>query len=730
MLKIPLITFDKAVPVWVRGRENELNLWVSLRVIAKKGENSLLRVTGHAAYHVRVDGELIAFGPAKCGDGYYRVDELDLTSHIKKNSVITITIAGYNCICGSILDKPSFICAELIENGEITAATGHEGFVCRYVTEHVQKVQRYSNQRTFGEVYEITPMVNAWYRDAFADISLYDLTTLTPVSDEKLFIARECGYNTYDKIFPEAIVSRETFTIDTKTAEDISYPYYMTSSATTAFSPNEIQLDTYLLYKNLVTTQSVSANDFPENEFLTEGHTATYKWNGNTTGCICMRVKCNKQARIVALFEEYITSENEIIHYGSIHNCVVWDLEKGNYDLSTFEPYTLQALRVYVISGEIEVESVFVNYFGADKPDVEFIGSDDEIRKLFDGAIETYRQNTFTIFMDCPSRERAGFLCDSFFTARVEYLLTGKNEIEHNFLQNFFMPERFHDDIPDGLFPCCYPSRAILLNNWVMWLVIELREYFERTHDDVFRDAIYERLLKVFSYFEKYENSDGLLEKLDGWIWVDGDRTKCAKLVQDVNYPTNILYAHAIQAMGHMYGKPELIEKAKRIKATVEKQSYMPEKGFYCDNAIRGEDGVLRLSGEATETCQYYYFYFDVTTPEKRPELWERLKNDFGPKRVVTNRWPTLRDDAPYPDIFPSNMLIGNQFRFSLLFRYADKEKFLSELKNYYLPMANLTSTLWEHDTDKRSCNHAFTSHLLCWLYELGMINLNYNISD
>lgn len=725
MLKKPLIAFDKALPVWVRGRENEMNLWISLRAIVKPCEATLLRVTGHAAYQVRIDGELIAFGPAKCGDGYYRVDELDLTSHIKKNSVITITVAGYHCICGSILYKPSFICAELIENGKITAATGHGGFVCRYVTEHVQKAQRYSNQRTFGEVYTMTPAVNAWYRDVLASMASYELIPLSPVSDQKLFIARECAYNIYDKIYPEAIVSRESFKLDTKTADDISYPYYMTSAAATAFTPNEIRLDTYLLYKNLITTQSISANDPPKNERITQGHAATYKWNGNTTGSICMCVKCKRDARVAILFEEYITPENELIHYGSVHNCVVWDLEQGYYDLSTFEPYTLQALRIYVISGEIEIGSVFVNYFGADQPNVEFIGNDDALRKLFDGAIETYRQNTFTIFMDCPSRERAGFLCDSFFTARTEYLLTGKNEIEHNFLQNFFMPDRFHDDIPDGLFPCCYPSHAALLNNWVMWLVIELREYFERTHDDVFRTAIYERLCEAFAHFEKYENEYGLLEKLDGWIWVDGDRTKCAKLVQDVNYPTNILYAHAIESMGYMYGKTELLEKAKRLKETVETLSYMPENGFYCDNSIRGEDGVLRLSGEATETCQYYYFYFHVITPEKRPELWERLKNDFGPKRVVTNKWPTLRDDAPYPHIFPSNMLIGNQFRFSLLFRYADKEQFLSELKNYYLPMANLTGTLWEHDTNKRSCNHAFTSHLLCWLYALGMIKLN-----
>jgi len=730
MLKKPTITFHKAVPVWVQGRETEMNLWVSLRAIARKGTKAYLRVTGHAAYNIRVDGTLIAFGPAKCGEGYYRVDELDLTGYTKESAVITITVAGYNCICGSILYKPSFICAELIEDEKITAATGHDGFDCRYVTEHVQKVQRYSNQRTFGEVYEMTPEIDAWYSNTQADISLYKAAVLSPVSDEKLFIARECGYNTYTKVIPEAIVSRETFALDAKTAADISYPSYMRPAAATAFPPDEIRLDTYLLYKNLLTQSSVPANDPPVNETLTEGQAATYKWHGNTTGCIGMRVKCKKNARIVILFEEYITPENELIHYGSIHNCVVWDLKKGSYDLSTFEPYTLQALRLYVLSGEIEAESVFVNFFGADQPDVTFIGSDDELREIYAGAIETYRQNTFTVFMDCPSRERAGFLCDGFFTARVEYLLTGKNEIEHNFLQNFFMPDRFHDEIPDGLFPCCYPSHAGLLNNWVMWLVIELREYFDRTHDFAFRDAIYERLLKTFSHFEKYENADGLLEKLDGWIWVDGDKTKCAELVQDVNYPTNILYAHAIEAMGHIYGKPELLEKAKRIKKTVEMQSYMPDKGFYCDNAVRGEDGLLRLSGEATETCQYYYFYFDITTPEKRPELWQRLKSDFGPRRVVPNQWPTLREDAPYPHIFPSNMLVGNQFRLSLLFRYADRETFLAELKSYYLPMVRLTNTLWEHDTDKRSCNHAFGSHLLCWLHELGMIKRNYVITD
>ena len=70
----------------------------------------------------------------------------------------------------------------------------------------------------------MTPAVNVWYRNVFANAASYELAQLTPVSDQKLFIARECAYNIYDKIYPKAIISRETFTLGTKTADDISYP--------------------------------------------------------------------------------------------------------------------------------------------------------------------------------------------------------------------------------------------------------------------------------------------------------------------------------------------------------------------------------------------------------------------------------------------------------------------------------------------------------------------------
>ena len=165
-MNIHTVTFEKALPVWPIGREKEMNLWLSFRAVAKGAEKTILRLTGSSAYEVKVDGRFIAFGPARCAHGFYRVDELDLSQEIGEGAVIAINVAGYNADSYYHLDQPSFLCAELIEDGDVTAATGKDGFLCRVMTEHEQKAQRFSGQRTFCEVYNLTSQIEIWEKNA------------------------------------------------------------------------------------------------------------------------------------------------------------------------------------------------------------------------------------------------------------------------------------------------------------------------------------------------------------------------------------------------------------------------------------------------------------------------------------------------------------------------------------------------------------------------------------
>ena len=305
---------------------------------------------------------------------------------------------------------------------------------------------------------------------------------------------------------------------------------------------------------------------------------------------------------------------------------------------------------------------------------------------------------------DCPSRERAGWLCDSFFTARVERLLTGESILERAFLQNFLLPERF-DHIPDGMLPMCYPSdhdNAEYIPNWAMWFVLELKEYLARSADRALIEAARPRVCALLRWLAQYENADGLLERLPGWIFVEWSAAN--DWVQDVNFPTNMLYARTLCAAAELYAMPELAEKGRTLAETIRRRSYNGR--FFTDHEVIDKTGRYVNPGHQSEACQYYAFFLGIADRESYPELWLTLVGDFGPERAA-DCWP---------DVAPANAFIGDYLRLELLYLDGQREKLLADIRGFFLPMAERTGTLWENNLPTASCCHGFASHVLYWL--------------
>ena len=97
--------------------------------------------------------------------------------------------------------------------------------------------------------------------------------------------------------------------------------------------------------------------------------------------------------------------------------------------------------------------------------------------------------------------------------------------------------------------------------------------------------------------------------------------------------------------MSKMYGDAALLEKAEKIKQSINKKA-ITKDGFYCDNTVYGDDGIPRLSGKCTETCQYYAFFCDIATIEDNKELWNRMLCDFGPQRIESGCWPKFKAEV------------------------------------------------------------------------------------
>jgi alpha-L-rhamnosidase len=698
-------SFATAKPIWPKGREAERNLSVGFRASfqAPAKGRVWLRATGSTLYRVWLNGEFLAHGPARAAHGFYRVDELDLTSRLKPGAnFVAFEVAGYNVNSFYLLDQPSFLQAEVVADGKVLASTGGAGrvFEATVLRERVQKVQRYSFQRPFTEVYRLAPDDDAWRRCPVVSMK----TVKCAVQPKKALLPRRIAQPDYTLRQPSWRVSGG----ELRTGVAIAKPWK--DRSLTGIGP---KLGGYL-EKELETIPSLelqtvaNAGSTPINQPYAPGQPLSLHANGyeiadfgcNLTGFIGARVTCRSKTRLVLAFDEILTNGDVDFKRLSCVNAVVWELEPGSYELESFEPYTLRYLKLMSLGGDCAVERLWLREFvSAGVGQAQFAASDERFNRLFAAGRETFRQNALDIFMDCPSRERAGWLCDSFFTARVALDLCGDTRIERCFLENFQLPPKFAH-LPDGMLPMCYPAdhyNGQFIPNWALWFVVELDEYLARSGDRALVDALRGRVLKLFEFFKQYRNEDGLLEKLPSWVFVEW--SKANSFVQDVNYPSNMLYAAAMAAAARMYGVEEMAREATRIRETVRKQSFDGE--FFMDNAVR-KDGKLNVTRNRTEVCQYFAFFFNVATPQSHAKLWRTLVSDFGPQRKQTKA---------HAEVHPANAFIGNVLRLELLSRNGLCQQLLDESLAYHLYMADRTGTLWEHDGTQASCNHGFASH-------------------
>lgn len=713
-LAIETPSFQSAQPAWAEGRSEEMNLSLGFRAVVDakdSGDKAVLRVAAATIYRAWLNGELVAHGPARGPRGYYRVDVIDVTEQLKPGkNLLAIEVAGYNANSYYVLDQPSFLQAELIQGYDVLASTLGKGqpFEAGVLDYRVQKVQRYSFQRPFIEVYRLSPDSHDWISKAQASMASPVELAAEPA---KNLLPRRVLLTELRKIPPTRHVSAGRI----KHLDDVAKLWK--DRSLTKISPElkgypeeELELVVSTDMQKLASIGTASLDTTWEEKpevALTADRYQVLDVGVNRTGMIGATVSCDSKTVLLFAFDEILTDTPEATddvnfrRLGCV-NVVRYELEPGNYQLESIEPYTFRYLKLICLEGGCKVSNVYLREFAHPRtPQAHFAASDARLNKLYAAGVETFRQNTLDIFMDCPSRERAGWLCDSLFTARVAPDLTGTTVVERAFMENFLLPDRF-EHLPDGMLPMCYPAdhyNGNFIPNWSLFFVLELEEYLARSGDQVMVDAMRSRVAELMDYFQPFENEDGLLEELEAWVFVEWSAAN--KFVQDVSYPSNMLYAAALAAAGRMYKNADYAAKAEKIREVIRQQSF--DGKFFVDNARR-KDGKLQVTRNRSEVCQYFAFFFDVATPETYPELWKTLRDEFGPQRKETKA---------YPEVHLANSFIGNMVRMELLSQQGHGQQILDESVAYLLYMAERTGTLWEHDGPYASCNHGFASHIV-----------------
>lgn len=679
--------FTASHPVWAKGRADELNLFLEF-LIEIPDNAQTIRMTASTAYQLFLDGACIAYGPARAGDGYFRVDEWS----VRGAKSLRALVAGYAACSFQYAYHPSFLNLEILDaDGNALLATGRDEILCREYAPHLQRVDRYSRQRMFVESYDFRrECAQALPLEIQADPH-YLPRGVKPFSNAVILPVRTAG---------EVDVSIQAF--DESLLRDGISPMnsdkYISPGKGRWFDSMQC-----FLYRELNTLAFGTAHAAGKGA-IAAGKARIYEWDANRAGQIGLDCTAQEESELYLLFDEMLTDGDvNPLRYTAV-NAVKLILPKGAHRFLSFEPYGFKVLKIAVTKGCIDVARVYMLEQAGEKTKPRHF-DDPAMQRIYDAGCNTFRQNATDVFMDCPSRERAGWLCDSFFTARSEYALTGGCRVETNFLENFWRNTGFRmpENAPEGFVPMLYPGETTYIPeyiiNWNLWLILQLEEYArDRGGNPEIVKGLKPLVDGILNAMARLENEYGLAEDLPGWVFVEWSRANDEDVVCGVNYPSNMLYSAALAAAGRLYADPSRSEKSARLRDAIRRMSFNGK--YFADNAVR-VDGQLQRTNTTTEVCQDYAFFFGIATPEEDPELWDTFLHRFGPARKQYNSCP----DVPF-----ANAFIGNYLRMDVLQRCGCREQLRSELVDYFDFMAQATGTLWEHDNPSASCSHGFAS--------------------
>ena len=642
---------------WAGNRENK-NLRICFE-LQLKANCDTLKLSAVDFYQVYLDGKFVSYGPERTAAGYSRLREISLNGA----KFIQVFVSAYNSDCYACDRQPPFFGAEVFNGDKIVYGTFD--FSCKNYLNKLNKVPKYSSQRGFTEWYDYSV-------SDIEDLSLYEVDSPVILNG----IGDTCKYLKYPF---EKVIDGEFKNFDVLTSERFEYdPRHRVSNDSLTTDDDFIKV---------IQNKGYKAIDFllPEEK----------------TGFLSFKINAKNKVNVYAVFDEILVDGKWNFRRSSCNDYLVLKNVSGAINFISAEPYAIKHLKV-IVDGCAEIEPYIIGLEN-NSVDFEFKSNDEKLDKIISSCKNTFIQNAVDVFTDCPGRERAGWLCDSYFLGIAEHFFTGKNDIERNYLENIILATT--NELPNGMLPKCFPSEhfnGVYIPNWAMWFIVELESYFSRTGDTQLVNVAKDKVYGVINFFKKYLNEYGLLENLESWVFIEWSICNHPEYIKGVNFPSNMIYAFALEKAGKLYNDSELTLQAKKMHENILSLSFNGE--FFVDNAIRVDGKLVSQNNHISETCSYYALFTGICPND---EFKDRMLCKFGP----------TRDSETYKEIGRSNVFIGNYLRYLWLLSIGEKERILNESVDYFYNMASKTGTLWERDVPESSCNHGFAS-VMAYVYK------------
>ncbi|MBQ3508072.1 MAG: hypothetical protein IJA91_05920, partial [Clostridia bacterium] len=673
----------------------------------------VIRLTARNVYRLYINGKIVMHGPARTAHEYCRIDEIDITDRLIDGvNHIAVEVVEYGNRCDgynrysndSTMEDGLFI-AEIDADGQILTATGRDEWqVCRIYAREPRS-ERISHSRACTEIYTLDDAYYLW------KLGLDDFVPAILLEQEPVYLAHEALMSSLEDSSFDHLLDYGACRMDsekrlTALFYEVNSPYYESlPEHPTADCRRTVESDLGRVHAEY------GEDGVCFDPAYTDDFYALWDGGESRVGFIRLAVTCEQAGVIDLVHSELLSTDGTIPYY---HNIVTrLHVPAGLTEFVTMEPALARYVMVYFRGvGAVTVHNLSIlDDAYPDECRTSFLCSDENVNRLYQAAKKTLLLNTRDIFMDCPERERGGWLCDSLWTARAAALMLSDSRVEREFLENFLLTPAdgmFHGFFPE-VYPALKPSYKDMtgITTWSFWLMCEVCEFIRRTGDITFRKQHKPRISAFVAGTKDFLGSSGLLENLP-WLFVDWSMSNYGEYQHPVSTPANALYAYMMTELGETFGQPDWVAEGQRVRSLLRKAiigngdatdvKYIPDS-FNID-----ENGTLHSRDRYSEAAMYTALWSGLFTVEEAPQLVKAVRDKMGPAPLY----------AKDPTVGGSQLFIGLCIRLDMLSRQGYYNKMYEDMRAIFDPqLKEGPGTLWENEAiDTSSRCHGFTAHV------------------
>jgi len=320
----------------------------------------------------------------------------------------------------------------------------------------------------------------------------------------------------------------------------------------------------------------------------------------------------------------------------------------------TFQPYVYLGMRYIQVLNSPDVLTpdnckFITRHYELDPGRSEFHTSDQMLQNVWNLMKHSLILGSQESFVDTPTREKGGFLGDSWSIGVPSMTTMGDRNMNRRILLEFLDSQEQY--WPDGRLNAVYPNTdgARDIPDYTQMYLVWVWDYYMQTGDVAFLRENYSRIRKVAEYVDAYKNSTtGLIHNLDGGggsylygivDWPDQmrygyDMTVESRTVQDVYaYLGFKVISDIAELLDSVGDQDQYRQKADAMKAAIN-DLLLNADGMYVD----GLNSDLTQSNHISQQANMFPMAAGIVPVENQDSVAARIKELAMSSGMVTLR--------------------------------------------------------------------------------------------